>query len=274
MTDFNTVPLTRLAAVLARVSGVKPPEKSDRATLPELESLIREKTSCDTVEKLLIYNPDAIGEKFYLAHKTDIFSDLDAVTDLRLDFLTAFPPKTPVCFATMFSGASPKVHGIRHYEKPVLTVDTLFDEWAKAGKKTALISKAGQSVPKIFADRPIDYFITDGDEKSVDTAVELIKNSDYDIIEVYNQEYDDMLHKTYPESYFCLRAARRYVASYKRLSEAVKSFWADYSALTTFAPDHGAHRIGRIFLGTHGDRIPDDMNISHFYTVYDGRKKS
>ena len=35
------------------------------------------------------------------------------------------------------------------------------------------------------------------------------------------------------------------------------------------APDHGAHRIGKIFLGTHGDCIPDDMNISHFYTCRD-----
>src|SRR5574344_2107147 len=116
MTEFNTLPLTRLAASLARCTDVAAPELSDRNGVPALDDLILSKTGKQTVDKLLVYNPDAIGEKFYLRHKSDIFAELDALTDLRVDYLTAYPPKTPVCFATMFSGAAPEVHGIQHYE--------------------------------------------------------------------------------------------------------------------------------------------------------------
>ena len=83
-----------------------------------------------------------------------------------------------------------------------------------------------------------------------------------------NQEYDDMLHVTYPRSYFCRRAAKRYVASYEKINDAVKKYYAGKTALVTFSPDHGAHRIGGFLLGTHGKEIPSDMNIYHFFTVY------
>ena len=220
------------------------------------------------MDKLVIFNPDAIGCEFYNLYRKKIFAPLDCLTDLRIGFLTAVPPKTPVCFATMFTGAPPSVHGINKYEKPVLKIDTLFDAWARAGKKVALVSKAGQSIPRIFANRKIDYFITDSDESSVNKAIELIKSDEYDVIEVYNQEYDDMLHVTYPLSYFCRRAAKRYVASYEKINDAVKKYYVGKTALVTFSPDHGAHRIGGFLLGTHGKEIPSDMNIYHFFTVY------
>lgn len=265
---FNEIPLTRFACTIADISGAEKPEKADGVRVNEILELVKNKTGKDTVDKLVIFNPDAIGCEFYNLYRKKIFAPLDCLTDLRIGFLTAVPPKTPVCFATMFTGADPSVHGINKYEKPVLKIDTLFDAWARAGKKVALVSKAGQSIPRIFADRKIDYFITDSDESSVNKAIELIKSDEYDVIEVYNQEYDDMLHVTYPRSYFCRRAAKRYVASYEKINDAVKKYYAGKTALITFSPDHGAHRIGGFLLGTHGKEIPSDMNIYHFFTVY------
>ncbi len=270
---FNSIPLTRFAATIAEVSGTEKPAQADSAKVPEILSLVKEKTGNNTVDKLLVYNPDAIGMEFYFRYKDKIFGGLDELTDLSVDFLTAVPPKTPVCFATMFTGADPSVHGINRYEKPVLTVDTLFDAWARAGKKVALVSKGGQSIPRIFANRNIDYFITNSDEESVNKGIELIASDKYDVIEVYNQEYDDMLHVTYPRSYFCKRAAKHYVSSYKKLNEAVEKYWGNYSSLVTFSPDHGAHRIGGFLIGTHGKVIPSDMNIRHFFKVYGGKNE-
>ena len=201
----------------------------------------------------------------------DILGGLTTVVQAHPEKFNAIGgPNDPVPFATMFTGASPEVHGIRHYEKPVLKIDTLFDAWARAGKKVALVSKGGQSIPRIFAERNIDYFITSCDAESVEKGIELIASDKYDIIEVYNQEYDDMLHVTHPRSYFCLRAAKHYVNSYVKLYDAVKTYWKDYTSLITFSPDHGAHRIGKIFLGTHGSEIPSDMNIVHFFSVLGG----
>lgn len=270
---FNEIPLTRFAATIAEISGTEKPAQADEKTVPAVLDLVKEKTGKTTVDKVLIYNPDAIGKEFYLEYRERIFAPLDALSDLKVDFLTAVPPKTPVCFATMFTGAAPSVHGITRYEKPVLTIDTLFDAWARAGKKVALVSKGGQSIPRIFANRNINYFITNSDEESVEKGIELIASDEYDVIEVYNQEYDDMLHVTYPRSYFCRRAARHYVASYKKLNEAVEKYWANYSSLVSFSPDHGAHRIGGILVGTHGKEIPSDMNICHFFKVNGGKNE-
>lgn len=268
--EFNKIPLTRFASTIADISGTEKPKQADETRVDEILSLVKTKTGKNTVDKLLIFNPDAIGEEFFKRYETKIFSPLTERADLQVKFLTAVPPKTPVCFATMFTGASPEVHGIRHYEKPVLKIDTLFDAWARAGKKVALVSKGGQSIPRIFAERNIDYFITSCDAESVEKGIELIASDKYDIIEVYNQEYDDMLHVTHPRSYFCLKAAKHYVNSYVKLYDAVKTYWKDYTSLITFSPDHGAHRIGKIFLGTHGSEIPSDMNIVHFFSVLGG----
>ena len=268
MQAFNTLKLTHFAPTIAFLTGVPAPTDGEQEVYKPLVSLCEEKTGKSQVEKILVYNPDAIGQFFFEKYKEKIFSPLAERAQMQVPFLTAFPSKTPVCFATMFSGADPSVHGINRYEKPVLKVDTLFDEWAKAGKKVALISKGGQSIPKIFANRPIDYYITNGDKESVDKAIELLQTSDYDVIEVYNQEYDDKLHITYPISLSCKRAAKHYVESYVRLYDAVKTYWKDYSSLLTFSPDHGAHRIGKVFIGTHGKNVPSDMNILHFFTFF------
>ena len=272
-TKINDIPLTRIASTLATLSGTEKPISADENRLEELISLVQNKTGKPTVEKLLIYNPDAIGQEFFTRYEDKIFAPLKELTDVQIKLRTAVPPKTPVCFATMFTGASPEVHGIQHYEKPVVKIDTLFDAWARAGKKVALISKANQSIPRIFAERNIDYFITNGDEESVNKAVELIASDEYDVIEVYNQEYDDMLHATHPNSFFCKRAAKRYVKSYEKLNDAVKKHWKNHSALVSFSPDHGAHRAYKILLGTHGKEIPSDMNIIHFFKIYGGKNE-
>lgn len=268
---FNTTRLTTFAPTIASLTGVSAPNDGEKETLPALEKACEEAFGKKMVDKILIYNPDAIGEEFFRRYEKTIFPPLVERAQYTQEFLTAFPPKTPVCFATMFTGADPSVHGINHYEKPVLKIDTLFDVWSREGKKVALISKGGQSIPKIFAERNIDYFITNGDRESVDKAIELLKSSDYDVIEVYNQEYDDKLHVTHPRSFACKRAARHYVASYVRLTDAVKTYWKDYASLITFSPDHGAHRIGKILLGTHGKDIPSDRNILHFFSFYGGK---
>ena len=271
MDTFNTIPLEHFCCTIADISGVTPPKQAALTRVDAIKELVEKKTGKPTTDKMLIYNPDAIGQEFYERYREKIFRPLTQSADLIQPFLTANPPKTPVCFATMFSGASPDVHGIHVYEKPVLTVDTLFDAWAREGKKVALISKAQQSIPRIFAGRDIDYYITGGDAESVNKAIELMRDADYDVIEVYNQEYDDMLHVTHPRSFFCRRAARHYVESYMRLLDAVKTYWKDQTVFTCFAPDHGAHRVGKILNGTHGANLPCDRNILHFFSVLGGK---
>lgn len=268
--EFNKIPLTTFTPTLADIVGAKSPEKATDSPLSEFKKFISDSTGRTTVDKILIFNPDAIGQEFYEKYRESIFKSVDERTDFKINFLTAYPPKTPVCFATMYTGATPIVHGIEKYEKPTLKIDTLFDAWFRAGKKVAVCAKAKQSIPLLFAETHADIYLTSGDKQSVDKGIELIKNDSYDIIIVYNQEYDDMLHITHPESFFCKRAARNYVNNFNALSDAVSEFWSKYTVLTAFSPDHGAHRAHKILNGTHGNNIPSDMNITHLFKLFGG----
>ncbi|MFI3229804.1 MAG: hypothetical protein R3Y23_06585 [Bacillota bacterium] len=269
--EFNKQPLTTLAATLANIIETEPPKQASTTGVKEIEELVATKSTTGKVDRMLIYNPDAIGQWFYNKYK-DMFKEVEANSDIAVPYITAFPPKTPVCFATMFSGAAPEVHGITKYEKPVLKIDTLFDSWVRGGKKVAMVAVANQSIPRIFADRNIDYYLLPYDGEVVEKALELIALNKYDIIEVYNQEYDDVMHRSHPESKRSFRAIEHYVESYKKLTAATAKHWAAHNTFTAFATDHGTHRM-LIGLGMHGSNIPKDMNILHFYGVQPAKLK-
>ena len=49
-----------------------------------------------------------------------------------MPMLSVMPSVTPVCFASMYTGVMPDVHGIKFYTKPVLKIETFFDVLIKA----------------------------------------------------------------------------------------------------------------------------------------------
>lgn len=264
-TEFFTTPLTRFAPTIADITGVTAPAMSPAERVEEIKDLVLEKTGRPVVERAVIYNPDALGA-WFIDKYADMFRPVTSRCPLRVDYLTMFPPKTPVCFGTMFTGATPDQHGIHAYVKPHLKMDSLFDRWVDAGKKTAMVSVAGQSIPLLFQGRDIDYFLYKTDGAVIDKTVELIKSGEYDVIEAYVMEYDTVMHMTHPQSIFAKNAARRHVRGFERIYEAMKESYPPQSSFLAFAPDHGVHRE-KYLLGNHGKNIPEDMNLSHFYTV-------
>lgn len=262
--NFNSIPLTHIAATLASVIGVEPPTLSE-GKIDCLQEYIVNKSVSKKAERVLIYNPDAIGQWIVEKYK-DKFKKVLEQAPFTLNMKSVIPPKTPVCFASMYSGASPEIHGIQKYTKPVLTVCTLFDTLIKAGKKPCIVTVANQSMDLIFRERNMDYYSLCNDNAVIEKALELIKEDKYDFICVYNQEYDDVMHRTHPCSKGAVRAIEHYADSFDRLAKAVKSCWQQYDSLIAYLPDHGVHREW-YFLGQHGKNIPKDMNIIHFYGV-------
>ena len=267
---FFTTPLTRFAPTIADISGVEAPAMSPEERVDEIKELVALKTGRSSVDKVVVYNPDALGA-WFIDKYTEMFRPLIEKSDLRVDYLTMFPPKTPVCFGTMFTGATPAQHGIQAYVKPHLKIDSLFDRWAAAGKKTAMVSVAGQSIPLLFQGRNIDYFLYATDGAVIDKTVELINSGEYDVIEAYVMEYDTVMHMTHPKSVFAKNAAKRHVKGFERIYDAMRNSYGDCDSFLAFAPDHGVHREWYL-LGNHGKNIPEDMNLSHFYTVFPGKK--
>jgi predicted AlkP superfamily phosphohydrolase/phosphomutase len=221
-------------------------------------------------EKVLLYAPDAVG-----LHLCEAFPDVirpvaqEASVVVRMK--SVVPPVTPVCFSTMFTGHPPAVHGIRKYEKPVLTCETLFDRLVSAGKRVAIVTVRDSSIDRLFRERAVDYFSERYDPEVTETTLRLLKANQHDVVLAYHQEYDDTLHRTTPRSEDAIEAMRRHVASFVRLSQAVEQSWGSQHRMLGFVPDHGGHIDPDTGKGTHGLDMPEDMDVQHYYGVFRGR---
>lgn len=125
------------------------------------------------VERCLIVAADAVGLE-QVGRYPEIVEPVSKQAPHTVTLRAMMPSVTPVCYASLFSGAPPEVHGIREYAKPVLTIDTLFDVLARAGKRVAIVAVPNSSMDLIFRNRPISYFTEPDDAHVVDRALELI----------------------------------------------------------------------------------------------------
>lgn len=270
MEELNAVPLTKIAATVCECLQIAPPVQSEGA----IEGLSERLTALSNgaIDRVLLYNPDAIGQWIALKYAdklTAITNHCPVVQPMR----SVEPPKTPVCFASIYSGASPSVHGITRYEKRQLQVDTLFDALIRAGKKPCIVTVANQSMDVLFRGKEMDYYPCKNDRAVVERALRLIEEDRYDVICVYNQAYDDRMHRSHPQSAWALKAIDQYAAALDRLANAARSHWTDHNTLIGCLTDHGVHREWYL-LGQHGKPIAKDMNVLHWWGVLPKRTRT
>ncbi|MBO4297537.1 MAG: alkaline phosphatase family protein [Clostridia bacterium] len=261
---LNSFSLSGVAASLAEAVSVEPPREAN-PSLPQLTGLVKRSTASGKVDRIFMYNPDAIAMWIYQKY-TSFFDDAWKHAQLALPLRTVMPSVTPVCFGTMYTGAYPEVHGIQKYEKPIIRIDTLFDAIIRAGKRAAIVGDPRCSMSNIFLERDMDYFRFDTIEAINEKAMELIDEDRYDLLVVYNGNYDATMHKTGPESVASLEALRDNVRAFDAFAEAVKAKWTHHDTLLAFAMDHGCHEIDD-GCGSHGLDMPEDLNILHLYGV-------
>jgi predicted AlkP superfamily pyrophosphatase or phosphodiesterase len=251
--------LDTLCAALAYAMRIDAPEVAADAN-EELVKYIDEKLGSEGVDRIFMYNPDAIGEWVFKKYP-QLLKEVNALTDLEVGFETVMPSVTPVCFGTMYTGAQPAVHGIKKYEKPVIKVDSLFDAMIRSGKKCAIVAERGCSMAEIFLEREMDYFIYDTIPEVNAKAAELIIEDKYDLICVYNGNYDTVMHKTGPESVEALAEMRANSQAFATFVGLIKNNW-DHNALVGFSMDHGCHEIDGN-CGSHGLDMDEDLHIVH-----------
>ena len=217
------------------------------------------------IDKAVIYNPDAVALWLYGKYP-EKFRPAGECSDLALPMTSVMPSVTPVCFGSMYTGVMPAVHGIQKYEKPVLRQDTLFDACLRAGKRCAIVSTEGDSISKIFLEREMDYYIYKTVSAVNRNALALVKQNTYDLIVIYNGNYDSRMHARGPESGCALRALDANVDFYTRLVSAIGKSCAGQHVFYGFCPDHGCHLIDGN-RGSHGLDMEEDMNVIHFYGI-------
>ena len=259
---FNSTCITQVAGTILNLLGVeKAPEMAE--PIPEILDLYGGFGSCNRV---FMHNPDAIAQ--WIFKKYEKYSEpAKKISSTAVEMLSVIPPVTPVCFGSMYSGLQPEKHGIQKYEKPVLRCTTIFDCLIKAGKKVAIVSTAGDSISLIFLERQMDYFIYKTVTECNEKAKQLIEEDKYDVIVLYNTDYDYWMHRSSPTGFPAVSALKRNFKTYIELNELLKEKWSGkHKTALCFAPDHGCHRMAGI-LGTHGINEPCDMNIVHLWSV-------
>lgn len=255
---FCPLSMTGVAGALCAALGVEPPKQAAKAN----EIITAFAGRCDRV---VMYNPDAVALWLFQKY-TDVFAPVMLSSQLTMPLQTVMPSVTPVCFATMYTGALPEVHGIQAYRKPVVRTDSVFDALIRAGKKPCIICTEGDSLAKIFLERDMDYFIVDTPEEANAKAEELIEKDVYDLLLVYNGDYDGAMHKCGPEGAAAMKALRADCAAFEKLCGCVRDSYKGRRTLVAFAPDHGCHEIDG-GAGSHGLYMQEDMNVIHFYGV-------
>ncbi|MBR3219246.1 MAG: hypothetical protein IKF77_04935 [Thermoguttaceae bacterium] len=234
--------------------------------LAKVLEIAKDKLGGKPVQRTLIFCPDAIG-KVQFDHWPDDFAPLVKQVDYLMTGTNVLPSVTPVCFSTIFTGASPAAHGIEKYERPVLKVETLFDVCVKAGLKVAIIAENDFSVDLIFRKRPIWYFSTPGSAQTFDIC-KLILNTrdDFDLIVCYDGNYDTVMHRTGVWSEESHQAAIDSINRYLELIQLTDKVWKGYNRVVVFAPDHGSHN-NEEGKGTHGTDSPEDSLMNHAWRL-------
>lgn len=261
--------IASVAPTLCRLCGVSVPFDCGTPPLDAVLGLAVGTLGTEPVRRCLVFAPDAFGSQLGPA-RPDLFDRVAAVAPLVVPLRSIDPPWTPVCFASMFTGAAPERHGIRRYEKPVLSIDTVFDAFARAGRRVAIVAVHDSSIDRIFRGRALDYFSEKYDPWVTEKALSLVAADRHDLIVAYHQEYDDVMHATGPLAPRALRGARNHVEAFTDLAAAFDAAWERYPRALVFAPDHGAHPDPATGGGAHGTDADADMDLAHYWAVRSG----
>lgn len=264
-TAYNSINITKTAGTVTSLLGLEAPVMS-ASPIEEVLKKAEAAFSGKKADTVIMYNPDAVALWLYQKY-TYLFGDVILNSSMMLPVESVMPSVTPVCFASMYTGAVPDVHGIRSYTKPVLKTDTVFDALIRQGKRPVIVSTSGDSISKIFLERDMDYFIFDTVEECNKKAEELIKNENFDLLVLYNGNYDSAMHKNGPESEVSLAVLKENAATFSSLASLIREHRKNENCCLFFAPDHGCHEIDGD-CGSHGLDMAEDMNIVHFYEFF------
>ena len=252
-----------ITPTVCNLLGIEPPAASEAKALAEVTGAGLSPGS-GAVTRCLIFSPDAVGTVLVRKYAS-LFPPVRRHAPIEVGLRSVMPPKTPVCYASMFTGARPALHGITKYVKRAPACETLFDILAREGRAAAIVAVKDSSMDMIFRGAGVDQFTESYDEAVLHRTMELIEADRHHLIVAYQQQYDDTLHRDHPESPAAMDALRRHVESFISLAAAAEAAWSKHRYLVTFSPDHGAHYDPAAGTGTHGDDIPEDMEVTHFF---------
>ena len=101
---INEMPLESLAGALAYALGIEPPLQAE-APNKTLTGYVDGQLGGKKADRIFLYNADAIAQWVYEKYPQFTLGARRR-TDIELPMRTPLPPKPPVCFGTMYTGAA------------------------------------------------------------------------------------------------------------------------------------------------------------------------
>ena len=94
--------IASIATTICTLMGTENPRLSTEPPLDEIFSEAKRILEGEKIDRCLIYAPDAIGEALYRDQR-DQFVGVERLAPTSILLRSMVPPKTPVCFASMFT---------------------------------------------------------------------------------------------------------------------------------------------------------------------------
>jgi len=255
-----------LTPTVCELFGLRLPAQCGATAIPEVvDQAVHLMGGEGHCKKALLFCPDAWGN-IQGERYPELQQRVQALAGFKVECAGVMPSVTPACYGTIFSGASPAIHGIQKYEKPVLTVETLFDVLPEAGLNVAILAVNNCSIDTIFRKRKVDYYSFRTDQQSFEETRRILAEDKYDVIISYMTGYDHSGHVTGPWSPESIAELTLAVERFEQLCADTDTYWSNQPHLVAFLPDHGQHQVDAQS-GAHGKDIPDDMLVNHYYRV-------
>lgn len=242
--------MVNIASTVSKLLNIGPPAQGVRAEVTEITN------DMGHHDRLAVVVLDAFGIATWKRYE-ELTPNFDLIASQHLLYVrSVLPPKTPVNFATMVTGAPSNVHKIRDRTEP-LTVETIFHVLSEASMKSAAVGRASSTVGILlskFADcRGIAS--SNLDEEVLQLAVKIAQQESPEFILVQFLDIDDTGHK------FGLAGDEIRTAASdidRHLGEFLPHLAEGGYGLIVLA-DHGAHQVGE--KATHDGSSEDDLIV-------------
>ena len=271
---YNTLPIKGVARTVAEVLGVPAPEGAARG----LDFVVRalQAQLGGPADRAVLYHADAVGMHL-IQRYTERFIPVLERASVCVPMVSTVMSLTPVAHASMYTGLDPEAHGIRVYERPRLSCETLFDTLLAAGRRPGVIAMTDSTFLHIFAQRDMPYYEVKNNGEALAKAEELMAEGRCDVLSIHTFEYDDAAHAQGPTSPGALEAAEREAQGFAKVHGLISRYWGNTGAVLAYLPDHGQHWVEpwepnpHHYKGDHGSFLGEDMNVLHYYCAVSGQ---
>jgi predicted AlkP superfamily pyrophosphatase or phosphodiesterase len=242
--------MTNIAPTVSALLDIRPPAQSAG---PVVSEIIDDMGHHDRIAVVVL---DAFGIATWKRYE-ELAPNFNLIASQHLLHVrSVLPPKTPVNFATMVTGAPSDVHMIRDRTEP-LTVETIFHVLSEASMKSAAVGRASSTVG-ILLSKFADYkgiAASNTDEELLQLGINIIREKSPEFILMQLLDIDDTGHK------YGLAGdeIRRAASDIDRHLGELLPYLAEGGYGLIVLADHGAHQVGE--KATHDGSSEDDLVV-------------